>query len=53
VYRQEVDWVFHAADRQLSPAQVAAEVRRFRARRVGRVDTVAPQTPPLASPCDF
>jgi len=53
VYQQDVDWVFHAADRQLSPAQVASEVRRLRARRVGRMDTVAPQVPALASPCDF
>ena len=52
-YQQDVDWVFHAAGRQLSPAQVAGEVRRFRARRVTHVDTVAAQAPPLASPCDF
>jgi hypothetical protein len=53
VYQQDIDWVFHAADRQLTPAQVEAEVRRLRVRRVGHMDTVAPQAPPLASPCDF
>jgi hypothetical protein len=48
-----VDWVFHAAGRQLTPAQVDAEVRRLRARRIGHIDTVAAPAPPLASPCDF
>jgi hypothetical protein len=31
-----IDWVFHARNRELSPAQVDAEVRALRARRRAR-----------------
>jgi len=53
VYAQDVDWVFHAADRQLSPNAVAAQVAAFRKAGTSRVDTIASPVPPLASGCDF
>jgi hypothetical protein len=53
VYTQDVDWVFHAAGRTLSPAQVDAEVKRLRNARAARIDTVPPPQPPLESRCDF
>jgi hypothetical protein len=53
VYTQDVDWVFHAADRSLSPAQVDTEVRRLRRAGMAHVDTVPAPQPPLESRCDF
>lgn len=53
VWQQDVDWVLHAADRQLSPAQVEATVRAFRARGVAWHDSVRASSPPLPSTCDF
>ncbi len=53
VYRQDVDWVFHAAGRTLSPAQVTAHVARLRRAGTARLDTVAPPQPALESRCDF
>lgn len=53
VYRQDVDWVFHARGRVLSPAQVAAEVGALRRRGATAVDTVPAAAPPLDSRCDF
>lgn len=53
VYQQDVDWVFHARQQVLSPAQVQAEVKRLRAGGVARVDTVPAAEPALASHCDF
>ena len=53
VYEQDVDWVFHARGRTLSPAQVEAEVKSLRQRGAALVDTVPAADPPLASRCDF
>jgi hypothetical protein len=52
-YREEVDWVFHAANEVLSPAEVDAAVRALRAKKVGFRDTVPDAVPPLPSPCDL
>ena len=52
-YEQDVDWVFHARSRVLSPAQVLATVEALRAAGTSHTDSVPPATPPLASPCDF
>ncbi len=53
VYEQDIDWVFHARGRVLSPKQVDAEVRSLRRRGSTHVDTVPDANPPLASRCDF
>ena len=53
VYHQDVDWVYHAKNRLLSPAQVEAEVKGLRQRGAAHVDSVPPLDPPLASRCDF
>jgi hypothetical protein len=53
VYQQDVDWVLHARNQQLSPSEVEALVGRLRRRGVPYVDSVAPADPPLASSCDF
>lgn len=53
VYRQEVDWVFHARGEVLGLSQVESEVAALRRQGVPRRDTVPPAQPPLASPCDF
>ena len=52
-YHQDVDWVFHARNRLLSPAEVDAAVKRLREARIGHLDQVPPAKPPLASSCDF
>jgi hypothetical protein len=52
-WQQDVDWVLHARNRLLSPAEVDAAVRDLRAKRVAHVDTVPPANPPLVSSCDF
>jgi hypothetical protein len=53
VYHQDIDWVFHAKDRLLSPADVASAVTRFRQGGRAHVDTVPAGDPPLASSCDI
>lgn len=53
IYEQDVDWVFHARGRTLTPAQVEAEVRTLRRRGVAHQDSVPPAQPPLESRCDF
>jgi hypothetical protein len=53
VWRQQVDWVFHARNTLLTPAQVDAEVQALRREGVPRRDTVPPADPPLPSPCNF
>ena len=53
VWQQDVDWVLHARNRLLSPADVDAAVRDLRARGVAHLDTVPPANPPLVSSCDF
>ena len=52
-YHEEIDWVFHAARRILSPEDVDAAVTALRRQRVTFRDTVPAPTPALASPCDF
>ena len=52
-YRQEVDWVFHAANAVLDPQEVEKRVAKFRAQKVAFRDTVARPDPPLASPCNL
>ena len=52
-YEQDVDWVLHAKDQLLTPAEVDAQVRLFRKEKTAFVDQVAPATPPLPSSCDF
>ena len=53
IYEQDVDWVFHARGRVLTPAQVDAEVRSLRRRGTTHADTVPAANPPLVSRCDF
>ena len=53
VYVQDVDWVYHAKDRVLSPAQIEAAVAALRRAGTTRADTVPAAEPPLPSPCDF
>lgn len=53
VWVQDVDWVLHAADQVLSPAEVQATVRGLRAKGLQRLDSVPAAAPPLASPCSF
>lgn len=53
VYEQDVDWVFHARNRVLSPAEVLAAVQALRQAGAARIDSVPPASPPLASACDF
>jgi hypothetical protein len=53
VYQQDVDWVFHARGRALTPAQVLAEVNALRRRGVAHTDSVPAVEPPLPSRCDF
>ncbi|RZT91899.1 glycoside hydrolase family 16 protein [Rivibacter subsaxonicus] len=53
VWRQDVDWVFHARDAMLSPAQVEAAVQARRRAGHARVDTVPAAEPALPSRCDF
>ena len=53
VYEQHVDWVYHAKDRVLSPAQIDAAVSTLRVQGMTAVDTVPAAQPPLASTCDF
>jgi hypothetical protein len=52
-YELDVDWVLHVRNRVLSPARVQLAVDAMRAEGSAHVDSVAPATPPLASPCDF
>ena len=53
VYTQDVDWVFHAAGRSLTPAQVDDQVHRLRRAGTTHIDTVPAPQPPLESRCDF
>jgi hypothetical protein len=52
-YEQDVDWVFHARNRMLSPGEVEAAVRGLRAAGTAYTDSVPPPDPPLISTCDF
>jgi len=52
VYQQDIDWVYHARNRVLSPAEVDAAVAALRAAGTAHADSVPPAQPPLASTCD-
>jgi hypothetical protein len=52
-YQEDVDWVFHARNQVLSPAQIDAVVAGLRRAGVPQLDSVPAAAPPLASPCDF
>lgn len=51
VYQQNIDWVFHAKDRLLSPEQVDAAVASLRVQGRHHVDSVPPSG--LPSGCDL
>lgn len=53
VYEEDVDWVFHARNRVMTPAEVEAAVQGLRRSGQAAVDTVPAAEPPLASACDF
>jgi hypothetical protein len=53
VYQQDVDWVFHARNRLLSPEQVDAAIESLRKDGTRHVDTVPDAEPPLPSSCDL
>jgi hypothetical protein len=53
IYEQDVDWVFHAKNRLLSPAEVNAEVARFRVEKTLFIDSIPSENPVLPSTCDF
>jgi len=53
VYDEDVDWVFHAKDQVLSPADVDAQVRALRAAHTSHTDTVPAPNPPLQQRCDI
>ena len=50
-YREDVDWVLHAAGAVLSPAQVTQRVADYRASSVSFADTVPSPVPPLPTHC--
>ena len=52
-YQQDVDWVFHARNRVLSPAEVGARIAAFRQAGTAHADSVPAADPPLPSLCDF
>jgi hypothetical protein len=52
-YEQDVDWVFHARNELLSPAQVDAAVDAYRRKGMAREDSVPAPQPALESRCDF
>lgn len=52
-YEQDVDWVFHARNQVLSPAQVDVAVATLRRDGTPQFDSVPAAAPPLPSPCDF
>ena len=52
VYQQEVDWIFHARDVILSPAELLTRVQDYRRRGIAREDTV-PAPVGLESRCDI
>jgi hypothetical protein len=52
-YREEIDWVFHAAGLILMPEQVVQKVRALREAGIHYLDTVPPASPALDSLCDL
>lgn len=53
VWEQDVDWVLHARNEVLSPAEVDARVAALRREGRRHVDTVPAAQPALESRCDF
>ena len=53
VYDEDIDWVFHAADQVLSPAEIDDQVRALRASHTSRTDTVPAPQPALQQRCDI
>ncbi len=52
-YREDIDWVFHAANETLTPEQVEQKVQELRKAGTGYMDTVPAASPALESPCDL
>jgi len=52
-YQEDIDWVFHAAKKLLTPEEVEAKVTSLRRRAVKFQDTVPAPVPKLISPCDY
>lgn len=52
-YSEDIDWVFHEAQRALTPEQVEAKVAEMRRNSVKFRDTVQRPVPALVSPCDY
>jgi hypothetical protein len=52
-YKEEIDWVFHAANTLLTPEQVEQKVRELRKAGTGFIDNVPAASPALDSPCDL
>lgn len=52
-YEEDVDWVYHARNRVMTPAEVAQAVQALRRAGQTAVDTVPAAEPPLTSTCDF
>ncbi len=50
-YQEDIDWVFHQVDDVLTTAQVQGKVAALRSQNVTHMDNVAPNNPPLPSPC--
>ena len=50
-YQEDVDWVFHQVDDVLTTEQVNKKVAQLREGNIKYIDRVAPQNPPLPSPC--
>ncbi|WP_295803983.1 glycoside hydrolase family 16 protein [uncultured Microbulbifer sp.] len=51
VYQQDVDWVYHNADKILSPAEVTSAVASLRESQIAFTDSVPDWEPRLESPC--
>jgi len=52
-YEERVDWVFHARNQVLAPAQVRERIAALRRAGVHRHDSVPAADPPLPSSCDL
>lgn len=52
-YEKDIDWVFHHANKTLTPEQVEAAVAAMRRKAVKFQDTVPAKKPPLTSPCNL
>jgi hypothetical protein len=53
LWSEDVDWVFHARNRVLSPAEVEAQVEALRQAGTSHADTVPPASPPLPCLCNL